>query len=723
VDLLEWSGGKRIGWSETGEWLDYTVKVPTAGTFRAVLRVSSTLTGSTGRLRFSGGQQSELISVAPTGAWENFAEVATQPFSLPAGIQVMRFDYVQAGFDLDWIELRSMNSPPVASAGGPYQIKYGETLQLDGSGSVDPDPATEDTLNASWDLNNDWISDVSGLNPTIPFAALQLGVGTHSLHLTVIDSFGASSTATAMLTIEKAPQVLEFAPIGTRTYGDPPFTVTTTSSAGLPVQLTSLTPSVATVTGNMVTILGAGSATIRASQAGDANYLSATDVQQTFTVARATLTATGDSLSRLYNEPNPPLTGSVVGIVNGDNITPSYSTTATQESPAGVYTVFVTLNDPDQRLANYQASVAHGSLRIERAPQSISFGTLPPHAYGDAPFAIPVSSSSGLPVTITSSASSVARVSGITLTITGAGPTLLTAYQPGDGNYLPAEFVQASYTVSKGQPVLDWPSPGDINCQTVLGPDQLKATANIPGVFTYRPPAGSTLPLGDAHVLMANFAPADSANYDSLAVQRYINVRLDGGVAKVWEQWPLNSPHAFLRGLALDAEGKAAVSGVSFNGVNMDSFVARYRTGTGELVWQKRFNGPDNAYDEAMGVAVDAHGNVVVAAYSYNSSGNRDYYTAKHAAIDGALVWGQRYNGPANGDDHPFAIAIDQANNVLVTGYSHNGSNHDYYTAKYDAATGSLLWEKRYNGPSNAFDQAKVVKVDSSGDVIVSGTS
>jgi outer membrane protein assembly factor BamB len=98
-------------------------------------------------------------------------------------------------------------------------------------------------------------------------------------------------------------------------------------------------------------------------------------------------------------------------------------------------------------------------------------------------------------------------------------------------------------------------------------------------------------------------------------------------------------------------------------------------------------------------VAVDGSGNVVVTGYSNNTDFNQDYYTAKYAAADGALLWEKRYNGPANNDDVGIAVAVDSTGNVVVTGYSFGTSSYyDYYTAKYAATSGALLWEKRYNG-------------------------
>src|ERR1051325_1628910 len=114
--------------------------------------------------------------------------------------------------------------------------------------------------------------------------------------------------------------------------------------------------------------------------------------------------------------------------------------------------------------------------------------------------------------------------------------------------------------------------------------------------------------------------------------------------------------------------------------------------------WVHRYNSPANGYDEAFAVAVDGSGNVVVTGYS-----DGGYYTAKYAAADGALLWEQRYNGPSIA----YAVAVDGSGNVVVTGIlaSINGV-WDYYTVKYAATNGALLWERHYDGPEHGDDEA-----------------
>ena len=123
---------------------------------------------------------------------------------------------------------------------------------------------------------------------------------------------------------------------------------------------------------------------------------------------------------------------------------------------------------------------------------------------------------------------------------------------------------------------------------------------------------------------------------------------------------------------------------------------------------------------QRQAVAIDGNDNVVVTGYSRSATTNRsDYYTAKYAATDGALLWEKRYDGPGSGSDSATALAVDGGGNVLVTGTSAG----DYYTAKYGATSGALFWERRYNGPANQNDFAAKLAIGRDGMVVVTGTA
>jgi hypothetical protein len=77
---------------------------------------------------------------------------------------------------------------------------------------------------------------------------------------------------------------------------------------------------------------------------------------------------------------------------------------------------------------------------------------------------------------------------------------------------------------AKATPVITWSSPADILFGSALGSTQLNATANVPGTFSYTPPAGTVLPAGNGQTLSATFTPTDTTNYTTAAGSVQINV-------------------------------------------------------------------------------------------------------------------------------------------------------------------------------------------------------
>jgi hypothetical protein len=123
----------------------------------------------------------------------------------------------------------------------------------------------------------------------------------------------------------------------------------------------------ATIAGNTVTITGAGTVTVRASQPGNANYNPAPNVDQPFTV--------------------------------------------------------------------------------NKANQTITFGALANKTFGDPPFDVSATASSGLSVSF-AIFSGPATIAGNTVTITGVGTVTVRASQPGNANYNPAPNVDQPFTVN-----------------------------------------------------------------------------------------------------------------------------------------------------------------------------------------------------------------------------------------------------------------------------------
>lgn len=294
---------------------------------------------------------------------------------------------------------RPLNSAPflltaTASSGLPvsYQIVNGpatvsgSTLTVTGIGTV--------TVRASQDGNLTYLPapdvdqsfnvtkapatiTLGALNPTYNGSSKSVTVTTSPASLPVIVTYDGSSsaptnagnytvtasindatyqgTASDTLVIAKAPQTITFTQPANHTFGDAPFGLTATSDSALPVSF-SVASGPATLTSNTLTLDGAGTVIIRASQPGDGNHLAATPVDRSFTVAKAPATVTLGGLDASYD--GQPKSASVTSNPAGLNVTVTYNGSATPPTAAGSYAVSANVDDPD-----YQGS-ATGSLVI-----------------------------------------------------------------------------------------------------------------------------------------------------------------------------------------------------------------------------------------------------------------------------------------------------------------------------------------------------------------------
>lgn len=173
-------------------------------------------------------------------------------------------------------------------------------------------------------------------------------------------------------------QSITFPAISNTTYGAGPVTLAATASSGLPVTYT-IVSGPATVSGSALTITGAGTVVVQAAQAGNAAYAAAAPVQQTFTVAKATLTVSANYLTRYTGQINPPtLTYSMSGFVLNDTQLsattgqPALSTNAPANPPAGSYVI--TIAAGTLASANYNFTFQNAFLSI--VPPSSTTTTL-----------------------------------------------------------------------------------------------------------------------------------------------------------------------------------------------------------------------------------------------------------------------------------------------------------------------------------------------------------
>lgn len=138
--------------------------------------------------------------------------------------------------------------------------------------------------------------------------------------------------------------------------------------------------------------------------------------------------------------------------------------------------------------------------------------------------------------------------------------------------------------------------------------------------------------------------------------------------------------------------------------------------------WVQTYNGPANSTDCPTDMRIDGNENICIVGYSVGTGTGNDIFIMKYSS-SGALLWVQRYNGPANNDDRATAMYVDGNNNIFVTGFSvGSGSGYDIVTIKLDQ-DGVVQWVQRYNGSANGDDRGTGIFTSSTGNVFVAGTS
>jgi uncharacterized repeat protein (TIGR01451 family) len=176
---------------------------------------------------------------------------------------------------------------------------------------------------------------------------------------------------------------------------------------------------------------------------------------------------------------------------------------------AGSYTVTATIDDP-----NYEGS-ATDTLVISKADATISVtgytGDYDGAAHGATGTATGAQSED---------LSSLLHL-GATYTNVPGGTANWTF--DGNTNYNSASG-SVSIDIGKATPSINWSNPANIVYGTALGGTQLNASASTAGAYTYTPAAGTVLSSGNGQNLHVDFAPTDTANYNSASADVSINV-------------------------------------------------------------------------------------------------------------------------------------------------------------------------------------------------------
>lgn len=202
--------------------------------------------------------------------------------------------------------------------------------------------------------------------------------GTYPISIKVTDSYSINGNPTTIIktfnfVVEKRGQTVTFGAIADHTYGDAAFAVSATSTSGLPVTISVASGPATIAAGNMVTLTGAGTVTLLASQAGSSDYEPG-EANATFSVAARALTINVDNKSREYGVANPTFTVSYNGLMPGD-VVPNLTLQTTAELSSDIGTYPITAHtDPS---SNYIIKINNGELTINKKNVTVSLNATP----------------------------------------------------------------------------------------------------------------------------------------------------------------------------------------------------------------------------------------------------------------------------------------------------------------------------------------------------------
>lgn len=327
-------------------------------------------------------------------------------------------------------------------------------------------------------------------------------------------SYAAAPTVTRTFHVAKADQAITFGQPADSLLSDGTVTVSGSADSGQPVAFSTATPSVCTVSGTTVTLLAAGTCTVHADAAGDADFNPAPTVVRSFAVQAAPGVPVAQTITFPALADQGRFDGTQTAAATADSgLVVSYtSQTPGVCSVSGATVTVLAVGDctiaADQAgdSAYAAAPTVARTFHVAKAAQAVTFPQPADASVTDGTVSVSGSSDAALPVTFTSTTTAVCTVSGTTVTLLAAGTCTIAADAAGDADHLAAPTVTRSFAVAAA-PVVPQPqtivfaTPAD---SPLGGPDVTLvagASSLLPVTLTSSTPAVCTVAGGHATLL------------------------------------------------------------------------------------------------------------------------------------------------------------------------------------------------------------------------------
>jgi putative cell wall-binding protein len=337
------------------------------------------------------------------------------------------------------------------------------------AGTVALTAAADSNLAVAYTSSTTGVCTVSGTTVTLVSAGIctidadQAGDDTHAAAPTITRSFNVTSPSPPPSNVV---QTITFGPLNDTDANAGPVTVTASSDSNLTVTFTSGTTGVCTVSGTSVTLVGVGTCTIDADQAGDSTYAAASTFSRSFAVTATPQTITfGQPANTNITADTLDLTGTV-----NSALTVTYtSATATICTVSGTTVTLLGVGtctiDADQAgdETHAAAPTVAQSFLVTAAPQLITFARPADVNLATGTATLTATADSTLPVSYTSSTTSICTVAANIVTLIGVGTCTIDADQEGDSNVAAAPTVTQSFNVAAIVQTITFAQPADRN--------------------------------------------------------------------------------------------------------------------------------------------------------------------------------------------------------------------------------------------------------------------
>lgn len=277
-------------------------------------------------------------------------------------------------------------------------------------------------------------------------------------------NYNPAVQATRIFDVTKSNQNISFPAIDDLSfYNGLTKTLDAVASSGLPVDYTVVSGP-ATVSGNLLTINGAGAVSVRANQPGDVAYNFAASVLQTFTVSKGTQTITINVPPGTIDNTTPITATSTSGLSVTLTLGVGSDATSLTGTPGGLYTLsgigtigsgFIYIVGNQVGDANFMvAPQVMQTIDLGKSNQTITFNPITDQTYSPTlTISLTATASSSLSVSYTL-VSGPATLAGDLLSFTGVGTVIVEASQAGNATYNPAPVVTQQFEILKATPVI-----------------------------------------------------------------------------------------------------------------------------------------------------------------------------------------------------------------------------------------------------------------------------